>query len=141
MMLDTLPIDLSLRLQLVNNQDHKDKLPPYGTYADDWQVHDPLMAFVELASFRQNFEESYGGKISSEDYEELLYEEKENHFNGNSYLLPEDDYHTYKKAITQEIKFKHRVLHTDKDVAEDADNWMGDLDRKFLGITSKKARL
>ena len=32
MMLDTLPIDMSLRLRLVDNQDLKEKYPPYGTY-------------------------------------------------------------------------------------------------------------
>lgn len=46
MMLNTLPIDLSLRLQLVDNKDEKGKYPPYGLYNDEWKVDDPLMAFV-----------------------------------------------------------------------------------------------
>lgn len=53
-------------------------------------------------------------------------------------MLQEDDEMSYKKAITQEIKFKHRVFRSERDVIEDADNWMGEIDRKFLGIPSKK---
>ena len=32
------------------------------------------------------------------------------------------------------------MFRNDRDLAEDAQNWMGDMDRIFLGINSKKSK-
>ncbi len=32
------------------------------------------------------------------------------------------------------------MFHNDRDLVEDAQNWMGDMNRKFLGRSSKKTK-
>ena len=43
-----------------------------------------------------------------------------------------------KRAISKEINFKYPLFRNENDVADDADKWMGDLDRKILGLAPKR---
>lgn len=52
LMLDSLPIDDVLCLQLVRKNEGLPIYPPWGDYSDTWNVEDPLMALVELSNFR-----------------------------------------------------------------------------------------
>ena len=55
LMLNTLPIDELLGLQLVRKNDGLPNYPPWGNYEDEWAVDEPLMSLIELANFRSNF--------------------------------------------------------------------------------------
>jgi len=43
-----------------------------------------------------------------------------------------------KRAISKEINFKYPLFRNENDIADDADKWMGDLDRRILGLAPKK---
>lgn len=66
MMLNTLAIDDLLCLQLVRQNEGAPKYPPWGDYADTWSVEDPLMAFLELSSFRAEVREQLQGTMQDE---------------------------------------------------------------------------
>ena len=46
----------------------------------------------------------------------------------------EDLFVDNKKAISKEIKFKNKILRTERDVIEDANDWMGDSTKRALGM-------
>lgn len=43
-----------------------------------------------------------------------------------------------KGAISKEINFKYPLFRNENDIADDADKWMGDIDRRILGLAPKK---
>ena len=42
-----------------------------------------------------------------------------------------------KKPIGEIIHFRKKFLRTEADIIEDAQNWMGEIDRRFLGLSKK----
>jgi hypothetical protein len=72
MMLDTLPIDDLLGLQLVRQTDGLPKYPTWGVYTEEWQVEDPLMIFLELANHRAQFKDSFEGGMTDEHIDRVM---------------------------------------------------------------------
>lgn len=76
MMLDTLPLDEMLCLQLTRKNEGQHKYPPWGEYNDLWKAEDPLMAFIELAIFRNQVREAFDGYMPEEGTEKGMLDEE-----------------------------------------------------------------
>ena len=74
--------------------------------------------------------------MMEEDMNFMFMDEKENYFTGNS-SANDHRFHN-KRSITQEISLRNLTFKNESDLAEDAQRWMGEIDRKFLGIRDKK---
>ena len=74
MLLDNLPIDDMLGLQLVRKSETASIYPPWGTYNGEWNVEDPLMILIEFSNFRSGLRESVHGMMTDEKFDRLMEE-------------------------------------------------------------------
>lgn len=81
-------------------------------------------------------DEPQENRMIDEEMAYMLMDEKQNYFNGNS--SAHDHRFPNKRSITEEISLRQLTFKNEHDIAEDAERWMGEIDRKFLGVKEKK---